>query len=172
MGADEFAVFMMYLANALIAALTYRISGNSINRFGSRRVLAFSVFIRIIIFLAMGPFAIYASASLAGVLATIGVYGALGGIWSFIGISQVNSVSLMAKSEERGKAIGYYNSFNGIGQIIGSLLSGFVALYYGFGAAFLASASVVIIGLTIALKSLPPEKVPKSNVEVRTSGSV
>ncbi len=172
MGADEFAVFMMYLANAVIAALTYRISGKSIDRFGSRRVLVFSVFIRILIFLAMVPFAIYASASPAGVLITIGVYGALGGIWSFIGISQVNSVSLMAKSEARGKAIGYYNSFNGIGQIIGSLLSGFVALYYGFGAAFLASASMVVVGLAIALRSLPAEKAPKSRVEIKTSGSV
>ncbi len=172
MGADEFAVFMMYLANAVIAALTYRLSGKSINRFGSRKVLVISVLSRIVIFLAMVPFAIFASMGAEGILITIGIYGALGGIWSFIGISQVNSVSLMAKSEERGKAIGYYNSFNGVGQIIGSLISGFVALYYGFGLAFLASAAVVIVGLSLALKSLPAEKTPKASLDAKSSGSV
>jgi len=155
LGASETLVFVMYLSNAAFSALTYIWSGKALNRFGSRKVLTASLMARIFIFLGMAGIAYVAVENYLYLIVSIAIYGILGGIWSFIGISQITTVSHFASKTLRGKAVGYYNSFNGIGQILGSFVSGIVALYFGYSVDFILAASVVMVASVIALKSLP-----------------
>jgi MFS family permease len=155
LGASEALVFVMYLSNAIFSALTYIWSGNALDRFGSRKVLSVSLLARILIFLGMAGIAYVAVENYIYLIVSIAIYGILGGIWSFIGISQITTVSHLAPKTLRGKAVGYYNSFNGIGQILGSFVSGIVALYFGYSIDFILAASVVIVASVIALRSVP-----------------
>ena len=52
----------------------------------------------------------------------------------------------MALPENRGKSIGLYNSFLGIGQIAGSAFSGFVAYDIGYGFDFIIAVIVIVVG--------------------------
>ena len=70
----------------------------------------------------------------------------MGFFWSFISISWVTSISKLAIPENRGKAIGYYNSFLGIGQIGSGVVSGYVAYSFGYGIEFLLASLAVLIG--------------------------
>ena len=155
LGASETLVFVMYLSNAIFSALTYIWSGKALDRFGSRRVLSVSLLARIVIFLIMAGIAFVAVENSLYLIISIAVYGILGGIWSFIGISQITTVSRFAPKTLRGKAVGYYNSFNGVGQILGSFISGIVALYLGYPVDFILAATVVAAASAIALRSLP-----------------
>ena len=83
------------------------------------------------------------------------VYGALGSLWSFIGIAETASVTLISPKARRGKTIGYYNSLNGAGQIFGGLLSGIISEYAGYSIDFLFAAILVIIGTSLILKRTP-----------------
>jgi hypothetical protein len=47
------------------------------------------------------------------------------------------------------KVIGYYNSLNGVGQIIGAGLSGFIAYDISYSFDFILSAIIVLSGLII-----------------------
>jgi len=70
----------------------------------------------------------------------------MGFFWSFISIAWVTSISKLALPENRGKSVGLYNSFLGIGQIGGSAISGFVAYDIGYGFDFILAISVIVAG--------------------------
>ena len=80
------------------------------------------------------------------------IYGAMGFVWSYISITQITSVTTMADMETRGRAIGYYNSILGVGQIIGAFISGYIVIYLGFGGDFMIAAFIVAIGYIGSLK--------------------
>ena len=91
------------------------------------------------------------------------IYGLIGSLWSFIAIAETASVSVMSLKNTRGKAIGYYNSLNGAGQICGGLLSGAVSLYLGYSMDFLIAAIMVTVGALMIVR-LTPVGTTKPNV--------
>ena len=74
------------------------------------------------------------------------VYGAMGFVWSFIGITQITKVTKLADKNTRGRAIGYYNSILGSGQILGAFISGFIVTSFGYTGDFLIASLMVGIG--------------------------
>ncbi|WP_393971523.1 MFS transporter [Oxyplasma meridianum] len=144
--ASEMEIFIMYLLNNIFSTIAFKFAGASVRVMGLRATISFSLLSRITIIsiasvltflvLPIGPL-LYIS---------IFLYGFMGFFWSFISIAWVTSISKLALPENRGKAIGLYNSFLGIGQIAGSAISGFVALEIGYGFDFITAAIVIVVG--------------------------
>jgi MFS family permease len=157
MNASDNDIYVMYLLNSLFSAATFIPAGKYINYIGSNRMLSISTAIRVILFMAMGILSFFVFDTIGYLLLFIIMYGIFGAIWSFIGISEITSISNMAMPLIRGKVIGFYNSLNGVGQIIGAGLSGFIAYDIGYSFDFILSAIIVLSGLLIIVYSKPPD---------------
>ncbi|MEM0155632.1 MAG: MFS transporter [Thermoplasmataceae archaeon] len=155
-GAGNLEIFIMYLLNSLFSTIAFRPAGMMVNRIGPTKTISTSVLSRIAIFTvaALIPFVITWNLLLLVIM--LAFYGVLGGLWSLISISEVTSISKMCERTVRGGVIGMYNSLNGVGQILGAGVSGFLALYFGYSADFLIAAAVVTAGLSIILKIKVP----------------
>ena len=144
--ATETEVFIMYLLNNVASAIAFRISGRTINRMGVSRALSMALFSRVGIL----GFSTFLAVLLIGFRFSIPLailsYALMGFFWSFISISCVTSISKLAIPENRGKAIGYYNSFLGVGQIGSGVVSGYVAYSFGYGIEFLIASLAVLMG--------------------------
>ncbi len=161
LGADQGEIFFMYLANALGSVITFRYAGMLSQKYGDRKLTALALLGRVIIFLSMGGLAVVAIHSLLEISVAIVAYGTLGGLWSFIGLGQLTGVSRLAGKTLRGKAIGYYNSFNGVAQIVAGFSGGIVALYAGYGSDFVLAAIIVLSGSGLALRLTAGKRVSR-----------
>lgn len=153
--ATESEVFILYFLNSILSMLTFRFSGTLVRKVGIRRTLSAGLIPRVVIFsiASMLPFIAYMETRI--LLVSLILYGILGGLWSFISIGEVTSISKLAVKVNRGKAIGYYNSLLGVGQIGGASVSGFIAYSLGYTVDFLMAALVVIIGTAMILRFYP-----------------
>lgn len=148
----SFNVFEMYLLNSAFGTLAYRFTGKIVQRFGIKRVLAGALSTRIALFSAMTivPFMMFVHLDFLEF--AIAFYGVMGGLWGFIGIGEVSYISRIAEDNTKGKAIGFYNSLNGLGQIIGGFSSGIIAEFYGYGIDFLIAVILVVLGTGLIIK--------------------
>lgn len=146
LGATETEVFIMYLLNNVFSAIAFKMAGASVRSIGLRKTITFSLLSRIgIISVAtISTFLILPIGTL--LYLSIFLYGFMGFFWSFISISWVTSISKLALPENRGKSVGLYNSFLGIGQIAGSAVSGFVAYDIGYGFDFMLAIVIIAVG--------------------------
>ncbi len=146
LGGTESEVFIMYLLNNVASAVAFKLTGRSIATMGVSKTLSFSLFSRVglIGFTSFLAFALVGY-SYSIILAVVS-YTLMGLFWSFISISWTTSISKLAVPENRGKAVGYYNSFLGVGQIASGVISGLVAFTFGYGIGFFLAAFVVLVG--------------------------
>ncbi len=155
LNATESQVFALYLLNSALSMLTFRIAGTLIKRSGIRKTLSLGIFPRVAIFAASGVLPFIVAHGQAVLLVSILLYGILGALWSLISIGEVTSITKLAAKVNRGKAIGYYNSLLGVGQIGGASLSGIIAYDLGYTVDFVFAAALVLIGSIMILRFYP-----------------
>lgn len=148
-------IFYLYLINAIFSTLTFRLAGNFIRLKGGKKSLTLSLTSRIIIFgvASMLPYVVMQKTD--ALIAAMIIYAVVGAFWGFISIGQISYVSDNAKPKQRGRAVGYYNSFFGFGQIGGSFISGFLSEYLGYSADFAIASLVVLTGTIMILRYYP-----------------
>lgn len=148
----SFTVFVMYLLNSFFGTIAYRFTGRVVQKFGIKRVLAGALSTRVGLFSAMSvvPFIMFIHVNF--LYFALAFYGVMGGLWGFIGISEVSYISRIAEEHTKGKAIGYYNSLNGLGQIIGGVSSGVIAEIYGYGVDFVIALLLVVAGSALIIR--------------------
>ena len=144
--ASSTVVVIMYLLNNVASAVAFRISGRTINRMGVSRALSMALFSRVGILGFSTVLAVLLISFRFSLELAIMCYTLMGFFWSFISISWVTSISKLAIPENRGKAIGYYNSFLGVGQIGSGVVSGYVSYALGYGMEFLLASLAVLVG--------------------------
>ncbi len=152
MGGNSTSIFLMFTLNSLFGTIAYRFTGSAISRFGVRNVMAGALFIRVVLFSLMAAIPFIVFMGLPFMVLSIAFYGVMGALWAFIGISEVAYISRIAENTTRGKAVGYYNSLNGAGQIIGGLVSGIVCVLWGYGPDFIAASVMVALGGALIVK--------------------
>ncbi len=155
LGGTTREVFYLYLFNAISSTLTFRTAGNFLKNKGGKRTMVLALLSRFFTFIAGGALTVMALPSSEGLAIAMVVYALVGAFWGFISLGQISFVSENATPKNRGKAVGYYNSFFGIGQIGGSFVSGFISEYSGFGLDFTAAAVGVLIGTIAILRYYP-----------------
>jgi MFS family permease len=139
----------MYLLNYIFAAVGYIIANKYLSTMGLRKTISLTLLSRIFL-IGIVAAIVFMSLSAAPILYLfILIYGIMGFTWSFIGLSWITSISKIALSANRGKAIGFYNSFLGIAQVAGSAISGLIAYYISYGFDFLVAIIIIIIGSII-----------------------
>jgi MFS family permease len=84
--------------------------------------------------------------------------------WAALGSSAVALIMDVVSDDERGKAIGLYNTTWNVGWIMGPALGGFLAERIGFHQTFLIAFFLVLIGFFSAVKfikvGLKPSNIP------------
>lgn len=163
LGSTQTEIYILYLFNAALGAMTYLTTGRISNRLGLRGMLALPLISRVVVFGTMGFLVMVAYESTIWMFVFIMIFGVIGSLWSFIGIAETASISGISPPELRGKAIGYYNSLNGVGQIFGGSVSGILSSYIGYSVDFVTAAVMVAIGAAAILR-LTPSKVLRQKV--------
>ncbi len=158
--ASTLDIFVMYMLNSLLSTISFIYAGRFVNRFGGKFSLVVSIVARIMVFglASLIPVLLF---GISALLVSITVYALLGGVWSIISVSQVNYVSKNAGQKNRGKAVGWYNSLLGVGQIFGGLASGYVSVILGYSMDFIISSIVITIGLVMILVGYRGESIVK-----------
>ena len=150
--ATEDIVYIMYLLNSAFSVVSFNLSGNYIRKRSLQKAIYIPLAVRMIVFAATSIIPFLGLYSFGYMILIILIYGAMGFVWSYISITQITSVTTMADRETRGRAIGYYNSILGVGQIIGAFISGYIVIYLGYGGDFMIAAIIVAIGYMGSLK--------------------
>ena len=150
--ATEDIVYIMYLLNSAFSVVSFNLSGNYIKKRSLQKAIYIPLAVRMVVFAATSIIPFMGLYSFGYMILIILIYGAMGFVWSYISITQITSVTTMADMETRGRAIGYYNSILGVGQIIGAFISGYIVIYLGFGGDFMIAAFIVAIGYIGSLK--------------------
>ncbi len=144
--ATEDIVYTMYLLNSAFSVISFNLSGNYIRKVSLQKAIYIPLAVRMFVFLGTSIIPFMSLYSFNYMILIVLIYGAMGFVWSFIGITQITSVTTMADRETRGRAIGYYNSILGVGQIIGAFISGYIVINLGYGGDFVIAAIIVAIG--------------------------
>lgn len=171
LGGNETQIFIMYMLNNIASAFAFRLSGKSVGSLGIPKTLSMALGSRIAIIAAMVGTAFVFMGDGWMLWFSIAIYGIMGFFWSFISVSWVTSISHLAIPENRGRAIGFYNSLLGVGQIAGSLLSGIVALNFGYSWDFLLALMAVITGAIAILRFQTAMKSYIESGDVKIAGS-
>jgi MFS family permease len=149
LSANDNQIFFMYLLNYIFAAVGYIIANKYLSTMGLRKTISLTLLSRIFL-IGIVAAIVFMSLSAAPILYLfILIYGIMGFTWSFIGLTWITSISKIALPANRGKAIGFYNSFLGIAQVAGSAISGLIAYYISYGFDFLVAIIIIIIGSII-----------------------
>lgn len=148
-------IFYLYLINAIFSTLTFRFAGNYIRLKGGKKTLTMSLASRFITFGAAAFLPYIVMQSTQALMVSMIIYAVVGAFWGFISIGQISFVSDNAQPKQRGRAVGYYNSFFGFGQIGGSFISGVISEYVGYSADFAVSSLIVLAGTVLILRYYP-----------------
>jgi len=172
LGGTQDEIFIMYLLNDVASAIAFLFSGKLLNTIGIGKTLGIALFSRVGILVFATLLALSFNTINFALYLGVAVYAIMGLFWSFISISWSTSISKLALPENRGKAIGYYNSFLGIGQIVSGVTAGLIALYFGYPVTFaLAAISVLAGGLLLVRFQYKMKDIITNTSSSRASGT-
>jgi MFS family permease len=97
-------------------------------------------------FLLLGLFSLAPPAILVLILV---LHAGVGLCWALINVAGSTLVSGLAPEDGRAEAMGAYNAVQGFGSILGPLLGGFVAEFYGYAPAIGATVAFILAGVAI-----------------------
>lgn len=161
LGFSPSMVFFSYVLLHSGIVLAYPFALHRIRRRGNRRVQIGALGVRLLSFVLFGgllwsgiriPWEI-----VAPFLFLVGV------TWSFFQLSGVALASRLASPENRGLALGTYNTIAGGSTILAGLASGYLAQHIGYHATHLASAALLLAAVVVL--SRLPDPVPSSSEE-------
>lgn len=145
-GLSESEVFAVYIAGQVASVTAYLRVGQWVRDRGSRRTQLYASLGRTVLFPSFLLFVLVPlspAAILAGILL---LHAGVGLCWALINISGSTLVSDLAPEDARAEAMGAYNAVQGFGSILGPLLGGFVAEFYGYPAGIGVSVAFILAG--------------------------
>ena len=90
--------------------------------------------------------------------------GLSGMCWALLIVAGDALVAGMSLRQFRSQSMGLYNSVRGVATIVGSLMGGMVAQYFGYLALFLVSSTFVLVSLTLLLV-IKVDKDPEDEID-------
>jgi MFS family permease len=152
-------VFIVYVASSVISAITYSQAGKWSYRIGSKRLQQISFAGRIVLFPSMFLVTGLNLDVLSLILVLCVMHALIGFCWANLSVAANILVSNMSYCEFRTESLGMYCSIQGIASIVGSLLGGYLANYFGYLDTFLVASAFVVAAL-ILLTVLNVDRVP------------
>ena len=148
-GFSESEVFAVYIASQVGSVAAYQRVGRWVQERGGRRSQLYASLGRTALFPSFLLFALVPLSPVAVLAGILALHAAVGLCWALINVSGSTLVSDLAAEDARAEAMGAYNAVQGFGSILGPLLGGFAAEFYGYGAGIGASVGFILAGATI-----------------------
>ena len=152
-GLSESEVFAVYIASQVGSVLAYLRVGRWVQERGSRRSQLYASIGRTILFPAFLLFSLVPLAPAAVLGGILALHAGVGLCWALINVSGSTLVSDLAPDNARAEAMGAYNAVQGFGSILGPLLGGFAAEFYGYAAGIGVSVAFILAGVVILAAS-------------------
>jgi MFS family permease len=148
----ESLVYTMFLLNSGFSVISFNLSGGYIKKVSLQKAIYIPLMVRMSVFALTGIIPFLGLYTYPYMILIILIYGGMGFVWSFISITQITAVTKMATKYNRGRAIGYYNSILGVGQILGAFISGYLVIFIGYSGDFVVAGAIVALGFLGAIK--------------------
>ena len=146
-GLTKSQIGFLYTSGATAGAICSPFAGAIADRFGRKRVLLFSMAIFAFVFLGYAVSRSY--------LPLLIVQMAEGMAWAAMGTSTTALIADLVTGENRGKAMGIYNTTWSLGWIIGPTAGGLLSDHIGFTLTFILCTGLTLLGITLALFFVP-----------------
>jgi DHA1 family multidrug resistance protein-like MFS transporter len=144
-------VFAVYLVSSFVSVLFYSRTGKLVERYGGRKVQTLAFGLRVLIFPSFFLVTLL-PLDLGGIFVLMCVLSGLAGMcWALLAVAGDALVAKMSYRSVRSQSMGMYSSVRGVSTIIGSLLGGLVAQYFGYVALFLLSSLFILLALLLLL---------------------
>jgi len=145
-------VFLVYIASSATAALLYAKAGHWVKMQGGKRMQILATTARTILFPSFILFSILPIPHLATLSSLLVLHAMVGLSWAVISVSGCAIVSDLSPKEAKGKGMGAYNAIQGVGAILGALVGGLLAEFFGFFNSFVSASMFVFAGTLVLFK--------------------
>ena len=146
-GLTKSQIGFLYTSGATAGAICSPFAGTIADRFGRKKVLLFSMCVFAFVFLGYAISRSY--------IPFLIVQMAEGLAWAALGTSTTALIADLVNEENRGKAMGIYNTTWSLGWIIGPSLGGLLSDHIGFPVTFISCTGLTVFGLTLAFFFVP-----------------
>lgn len=148
-GLPSSIVFVIYLASSVTSAFVYGLAGKWVSRVGGKGMQLMAIAVRILVIPAFFLVTLFPLSTLSLIIIFSTLHAIMGFCWANIAVAGNALVSNMSYADFRTQALGMYGAIQGVANIAGCLIGGFVADYLGFLETFLLAAGFVIVGLVL-----------------------
>jgi len=162
LGLSVSEVFIVYVASSITSAFTYALAGRWISDAGGKKVQMLAFGGRIVLFPFVAVIGMFDLALVPLLIVLCVLHALIGFCWANLSVAGNTLVSNMAFDEHRTESLGAYNSIQGIGAIVGSLIGGFVANSFGYLPTFLVASGFVVAAFLL-LVGINVEKAPQEH---------
>jgi predicted MFS family arabinose efflux permease len=146
-GLTKSQIGFLYTSGATAGAISSPFAGTIADRFGRKKVLLFSMTVFAFVFLGYAMSRRYIPLLIVQI--------AEGLAWAALGTSTTALIADLVNEENRGKAMGIYNTTWSLGWIIGPSLGGLLSDHIGFPVTFMLCTGLTIFGITLAFFFVP-----------------
>ncbi len=162
-GLSSSTVFIIYLASSLTSALVYGSAGKWVSRRGGKKMQMISISIRIMVIPIFFVATLFPMPVIMLTVVFCALHAVMGFCWANIAVAGNALVSNMSFGDFRTQALGMYSAIQGIANIVGCLIGGFVANYIGYLETFILAIAFIVVGLVL-LASTNAEKEPDERI--------
>jgi MFS family permease len=148
-GLTSSEVFIIYLASSLTSALIYGPAGRWVSRIGGKRIQMISIAIRIVTIPTFFLVTLFPMPVISQMIIFSALHSIMGFCWANIAVAGNALVSNMSYKDFRTQALGMYSAIQGVAAILGCLIGGYVANYFGYLETFLLAIVFIITGLVL-----------------------
>ncbi len=148
-GLSESAVFAVYIASQVGSVFAYLRVGRWVRERGSRQTQIYASLGRTVLFPSFLVFLLIPVSPVAILAGILVLHAGVGICWALINVSGSTLVSDLAPEDARAEAMGAYNAVQGFGSILGPLLGGFAAEFYGYPTGIGVSVAFILAGVAI-----------------------
>ncbi len=143
LGANVMETGMLFTTGATVGLFTSIIIGKIADRFGKKPLILLSQMLFALVMLIYSIITDFVYAYPIHVLE--------GFAWASLGVAYPALLADVAKKGRRGEAFGIYNTVWNMGWVIGPILGGTLAHFFGFRLMLRISAIMILVGLIIAM---------------------
>ncbi len=174
-------IFIVYLGSAAASTALFFHSGKAVDNHSPKWVFLDSLGARVLLFslFLWGPAYVFFGLGSPALLGWLTLLNALLGVsWAFISTASTLFLVRLVGRSARGRALGLYNAFAGAGELIGTLLGGWLYATYGVHFAYSIAVVTVLVGGAFLLPipyhmfQLPHANVHRRNLSASTRATV